>query len=164
MTKSSYTYPHAWSSASITSPSFSLTAAQPYTVCFAIKGDRYKNVRLDVGGIVTEDIYVRTAWQRHVYAFVAPGTGSDTIQWQVGAERGNIYLDQVYIRQGHGAVMRRDFENGIVLVNPAKADATVDLGGTFYRLDGNRAVNDGSELSGSVTVPAQDALILVKPL
>jgi hypothetical protein len=60
-------------------------------------------------------------------------------------------------------VFRRDFANGIVLVNAGDAEQTVQLGGPFRKLGGAQdpAVNDGSTVT-SVTIPAQDGLILLR--
>lgn len=55
-----------------------------------------------------------------------------------------------------GGVYRRDFANGIVLVNPSSAPVTVDLGGTFQRvvLSGGGAVGaDGSTTGTSTRTP-----------
>jgi hypothetical protein len=61
-------------------------------------------------------------------------------------------------------VWRRDFENGIALVNPKGNGAqTVMLGGTFKHLVGaqNPTLNDGSSVT-SVTLQDRDGLILLK--
>ena len=61
-------------------------------------------------------------------------------------------------------VWRRDFENGIVLVNPnTNGTQTVALGGTFYHLNGSQvpSINTGQATS-SVTIAAGDGLILLR--
>ena len=60
-------------------------------------------------------------------------------------------------------VYRRDFENGIALVNGTGSSVTVDLGGTFKKIAGNQdpAVNDGSTVS-RVTLSPTDGLILLR--
>jgi hypothetical protein len=59
-------------------------------------------------------------------------------------------------------VVRRDFDNGIVLNNAGTETQTIELGGSFRRLRGNQdpKVNDGSTVT-SVTVPGRDGLILL---
>jgi len=59
-------------------------------------------------------------------------------------------------------VWRRDFDNGIVLVNPAGNGAkTVDLGGTFHKLTGTQApdINNGATVT-SVTLADRDGIVL----
>jgi hypothetical protein len=59
-------------------------------------------------------------------------------------------------------VVRRDFENGIVLNNAGTETQTIELGARFRKLRGNQdpKVNDGSTVT-SVTLPGHDGLILV---
>ena len=63
-----------------------------------------------------------------------------------------------------GGVWRRDFANGIALVNPiGNATRTVSLGGTFRKITGTQdpKTNDGSNVT-SVTLNAGDGLILLR--
>ena len=63
---------------------------------------------------------------------------------------------------GNG-LWRRDFDNGIVLANNTSSSISYALGGTFRRIRGTQdpAVNNGQSVS-SVTLPAQDGLILLR--
>ena len=55
---------------------------------------------------------------------------------------------------------RRDFDNGIVLVNPSGNGAkTVNLGGTFRKLSGTQPGNNGAIVT-SVTLADRDGIIL----
>jgi len=61
-------------------------------------------------------------------------------------------------------VWKREFEHGIVLVNPRGNGArTVDLGGTFHKLTGTQdaATNDGSTVT-SVHLADRDGIILLR--
>jgi hypothetical protein len=60
-----------------------------------------------------------------------------------------------------GVVWRREFENGLVLVNPSASPVTVTAGANYYRIQGVLAtgVNNGSPATTTV-VPAGDALFL----
>lgn len=60
-------------------------------------------------------------------------------------------------------IWRRDYDNGLVLVNSSNRSYTVDLGGEYEKLHGSQdpKVNDGSIVS-RVTVPAQDGLIMLR--
>ncbi len=61
------------------------------------------------------------------------------------------------------AVWRRDFANGIVLVNPSHAEQTIELGGIYRKIHGivDPAFNDGSSLD-AVTLPARSGVILLR--
>ena len=58
----------------------------------------------------------------------------------------------------------RYFTNGVVLVNPLNSSHTFSLNGTYYRIKGTQdsQVNNGKKISGSVTIPGKDGIILVK--
>jgi len=60
-------------------------------------------------------------------------------------------------------VWRRDFANGVVLVNPTTQSQTIDLGGEFERLIGKQdpKVNNGL-ISNQVTLSSKDGIILRK--
>jgi len=62
-------------------------------------------------------------------------------------------------------VWRRDFENGVVLVNSTSQPQRVNFDQDLEKLRGAQApdVNDGSIVS-SVTLPASDGLVLLKPV
>jgi hypothetical protein len=57
-------------------------------------------------------------------------------------------------------VWRRDFENGIVLVNPTPIAQSVTLEQSYRRIKG-RSPNDGAVVN-TATIPAQDALFLLR--
>lgn len=64
-------------------------------------------------------------------------------------------------------VYRRDFEHGIVLVNPkANGAQTVDLGGTFHHIAGRAGLSDTALYDGaavtSVTLQDRDGIALVR--
>lgn len=61
-------------------------------------------------------------------------------------------------------VWRRDFERGIVLLNPTTQRVTVELEPGFRRLPGNQdsALNDGNP-AASVTLRTKDGMILRRP-
>jgi hypothetical protein len=60
-------------------------------------------------------------------------------------------------------VWRRDFENGIVLVNPTGSSKTVSLGGAYRKINGtiDPSVNDGSQVS-QITLASKSGIILLK--
>ena len=77
-------------------------------------------------------------------------------------------LQKRILEGGNGledVLWRRNFSNGIVLVNPSRRTQHIKLGGTFRKIRGRTdpATNDGSELS-SISLGAQRGIILLHPL
>ena len=59
---------------------------------------------------------------------------------------------------------RRDFEHGIVLVNPSDVSKTIELNSTFRKIQGmyDPQFNDGSEVT-KITLPPKGGVILLNP-
>lgn len=59
-------------------------------------------------------------------------------------------------------VWRRDFQNGISLVNPSFIDQIVNIECCFGRLEGEQdpAINNGEIVGDQITIPARDGLVL----
>ncbi len=72
------------------------------------------------------------------------------------------WLDDVHFQSDVSNLYRRDFQNGIVLVNPSGIPMSVPLERPFRKIAGSVSpdVNDGSSVS-NVTVPPSDALFLI---
>ncbi|MBI5798451.1 MAG: VCBS repeat-containing protein [Candidatus Yonathbacteria bacterium] len=70
--------------------------------------------------------------------------------------------DQGTYRTG---VWQRDFQNGIVLVNATNEERRIEFREDFEKIHGkqDRAINDGSIVQ-EVTIPAEDGIILLRPL
>lgn len=79
----------------------------------------------------------------------------------VGAAR-NLTGSTAPVKPG---VWRRDFQHGTVLVNSTDQPQAVDLDADFEHLNGTQdhAVNNG-EIASTVTIPARDGLLLLRPL
>jgi hypothetical protein len=66
-------------------------------------------------------------------------------------------------KQASNYVWRRDYENGIVLINPKSSSQTVDLGGSFKKIRGlkDRVFNNGASVS-SITLGHWEGVILLR--
>ena len=97
-------------------------------------------------------------------SFKAKANGNQSLSFYVGREDTTVNLDSVYLFNSNANVFRRDFENGIVVVNATPDYKTVNLNGSFQRIKGfqDAAVNNGATLS-SVVIKPWDAAILVRP-
>jgi hypothetical protein len=104
-------------------------------------------------------------WVRRVMTFTADSTSNSAVVFQVGQESVPFLLDEVYLFEGNANVFKREFEHGLVVVNATGGTRNIPLGGTYLRIrgTGQDAVNDGSRVT-SVTLAANDAAILVKPV
>jgi hypothetical protein len=105
------------------------------------------------------DCNYNTNWWYDEYS-VSTATGAPT-----GDASRKGYLGQANARavKLSNGLWRRDFANGIALVNNTSASITYSLGGTFRKIAGTQdpTVNNGQSVS-SVTLPAQGGLILLR--
>jgi len=128
------------------------TSPRRIVVAAAVTGTSYASRAVDIG----------TEWRQYQVVLAPTVSCTAQLHFGLGLETGDIWLDDVHLRQGVSGVYRRDFVNGAVLVNPSSAALTVPLGTTFRRILGtvDPATNDGSSVT-EVTVPASDALFLI---
>lgn len=106
-------------------------------------------------------IALTTAWAQHELSFIATGTAAAGLNLFVSTP-GSVWLDELSLREGDTAVYRRDFDNGIVLLNYTTTMQNVDLGGSFERLAiPGSSVFDGARVT-SETVPPSDGRILLR--
>jgi hypothetical protein len=104
------------------------------------------------------------------FPFVIPASGT----WSLGINilgGGKVAISNVRLVSGGVGSWRRDFENGIVLVNPLPVSQTfsaADLAGTLQRtgihqIKGTQApdINNGQPVTDSLTLAPFDAIILL---
>lgn len=156
-------YKSALSGAQIKGPTANLTKNTWYTLVFSAKADDHRVVKANVGGH-GEQFYVGTAWRRYIMAFQATASGNQRISFNVGNDNVAMNLDTVHLFKGNPNVFRRDFDNGIVVVNGTAASKTINLGGTFQKILGTQdpSMNNGQSLN-SVTLGKYDAVVLINP-
>jgi hypothetical protein len=136
------------------SATFWAKASKPrrITVSAAVPGTSYAQSSLDVG----------TAWRQYQVILIPRVVCTAHLQFSLAADDGDVWLDDVHFQEGATNLYRRDFQNGIVLVNPAVQSLTVPLETAFRKILGTTdpVVNDGSRVT-EVTVPPSDALFLI---
>ena len=143
------------------SPRVSLSANTQYTLVFSAKASRLREIEVSIGGH-SERYMVGPDWQRLVVAFKTNTSSNDYIRFNVGRESTQVWLDSVHLFTGNPNVFRRDFDNGIAVVNATPNSKTINLGEPFKRIKGNQdSVNSGATVS-SVTIPPYDSAILVR--
>lgn len=151
------------SGAQIKGPRVALQAGQQYTLAFAARASKAREIRVNLGSL-NERFVVGPDWRRYVMSFQQSGSRTAPLIIAVGRESTTVDIDSVYVFQGNVNVFRRDFQHGIVLANATPTTRTINLGGTFQRIKGSQdpAVNNGQKVT-SVTLPPYDGLLLVRP-
>src|SRR5262249_41282200 len=102
-------------------------------------------------------------WRQYRAVMTPASSMSAELTLCLGTQAGDVWFDDVHWQTGSSSVWRRDFQNGIVLVNSTERSLTVPLEDTFRRILGTRApgVNNGA-LSASGVIPPYDALFLLR--
>jgi hypothetical protein len=140
------------------------TAGTSYSATFWAKANPARRVHVlagNSGGQAYVD--VDPTWRQYQVVLKPTTTISSSLTFWLGTQTGDVWFDDVHFQSGATNVWRRDFQNGIVLVNPTELSMTVPLEGQFRRLLGTRTpgINTGA-LSNSMTIGAFDALFLLR--
>lgn len=106
---------------------------------------------------------VDDVWRQYQVVMTPITSMAASLTFFLGLEAGDVWFDDVHFQAGATSVWRRDFRNGIVLVNPTELSLDVALEGPYRRLLGLRAplINDGS-VSATQRVGPSDALFLMR--
>ncbi len=123
--------------------------------------------RTNATQLISRQIEIGTTWKQIQIPFLTQGVveqpNSTRIAFFLGKDTGDVWIDDVHFQAGLSTIYRRDFQNGIVLVNPAfDSGADVVLGRSFRRIRGSvdPFTNDGSSGMVQYVGPA-DALFLI---
>ena len=117
------------------------------------------------------NLIVPGKWRTYHMSYVVPegrGRASFNASFQLAEEAQRTFLlRNIRLYTGTADRLKREFENGVVLLNESQVEPwTVDLGpGEYRRLKGDIRpdINDGAAVAGTVTVPVRDAVFLYKP-
>lgn len=151
--KLTITEPGAGPMINLVNGSFPVTANATYTVTFWAKASAALPVRVALGSGTTnavQTIPVDSAWrQYHALLRSSTSTGSTSLWLGAGLQPGTYWFDDISVQAGVTALWRRDFANGIVLVNPAPSAVTIQLEKPFRKILGtvNPTLNDGSQVT-----------------
>lgn len=89
---------------------------------------------------LSQSVPLTTQWQPVSLTFEATRTVQDArIQFLFGAETGQIWFDEVSLKERGEEVFRRDFQHGLVLLNGTRRRQTVDVGDGYLHLQGEQA-------------------------
>ena len=113
--------------------------------------------------VASRSLTIGTAWKQYQVILQPSQTGTARLQFYLGSVAGDVWFDDVHFQSGATNLYRRDFTNGIVLVNPTTQALQVPLGATYRRILGtvDTATNNGAA-GTSASVGASDALFLLR--
>jgi hypothetical protein len=140
----------------------SAVANQAYSATFWARASQPRTITVSLGTLTATRITLTTDWRRYQVTLVPPAGGTAGLQFFLAEATGDVWFDDVHFQAGVSNLYRRDFQNGIVLVNPAGTAMTAPLERDFRRILGTRdlATNNGATVT-QVTVGASDALFLI---
>ena len=125
-----------------------LSAGATYLLEFSAKADQTREITLqsrkgspdwDVFGL-DQRLQIDSTWRSYSYTFEAnTNTSEARIQFQVGALTGTVWIDDVRLYQTTPSLFRRDFDNGIVLLNGSSQPVTIAVEAGYQRLNGTQA-------------------------
>lgn len=89
---------------------------------------------------LSRTVTLSTEWRQYLVSFEANETTNESrIQFFMGAQTGRVWLDDVRLVDHPPDVFRREFTNGVVLLNGTRERQTVKLGPGYNRLRGEQA-------------------------
>jgi hypothetical protein len=111
----------------------------------------------------TASVEVDPTWRQYQLVMQPTTSMNASLTFFLGLNLGDVWLDDVHFQPGATSVWRRDFQNGIVLVNPTELPLDVPMEAPFRRILGVHAtsVNDGT-VSSTMHIPGGDALFLLR--
>jgi len=137
--------------------SFWARASVPQTLLVHLYSDHCAGTRC----LGDQRFTVDSEWKRFELSFEATGNARAGLNFLV-SQPGTLWLDDVSLRGGDTTVYRRDFDNGIVLLNYTRRAQQVDLETAYRRLSiPGSPVWDGATVRAE-TVPPWDARILLR--
>ena len=127
----------------------SLTAGQEYEVQFWARASVPLTFQVAVQsgtspypyyGFNGMAVTVGSSWAPYSLYFVAPTTAKDAIlEFQLGNQAGDLWLDNVQLFAAPTRLYRRDFTNGVVLLNGTPNTQTISLDSGMQRFSGTQA-------------------------
>ncbi|MBK8815448.1 MAG: hypothetical protein IPN42_08060 [Methylococcaceae bacterium] len=104
-------------------------------------------------------------WRTYRISFTANSTRTSTPVFGVSEQIGTTNIRNIKLFEGSSERWLREFENGLVLLNMTNKPWQVSVKKGYYRhLKGlqDPAINNGQLVDSLITVPARDAIFLIK--
>jgi hypothetical protein len=144
--------------------SSSVASVMRFAMCSAMMFDGYFCSTNRTGA------YVSNRWFDEYGVIDGTATKSLEAKGYLGEAQGAAYntastsellYDSLLAGTSQTKTWRRDFENGIVLVNPTTGTVNISLGGSFKKILGNDSFNDGSTIT-SIALPTLSGAVLLR--
>jgi len=117
-------YRKVFSDAAIVGPKAQVVSGRQYTLAFSARATKPRDIGVAAGGH-SERFLIGTTWKRFVMTFTASQSGLFRTNINLGRENTEVIIDSLYLFEGNPNVFRRDFDNGIVVVNATPSQTTV---------------------------------------
>lgn len=144
----------------ISTGSMTISSGTQYTVSFKAKATASLPVEVWLGSYGNQTVRVDQEWHQY-QAVITAGTSSSNaaVVFALALQTGTYWIDDVHVQVGNTGLWRRDFEKGIVLVNPNSNAITVTLEKPYMKISGavNPTLNDGSMVT-QVTIPGTSSM------
>jgi hypothetical protein len=144
-----------------------MTAGQAYSATFWAKASTTRTIGVAAGipgsgSLAGRALEIGTSWKQYQVVLSPSSSGPAELHLQLGKTAGNVWVDDCHMQAGVFNIYRRDFQNGIVLVNPAGTAQAVPLERAFRRILGTvDPIGNNGQTVTQVTVPPSDALFLL---
>lgn len=141
---------------------FPVSAYSQYTVTFLAKGSGNLPLTVTFGGGTSnaiQTVRIDDTWREYQAVIRSTTAAASTnVQFQFALQAGTYWIDDVHVQLGATGVWRRDFDHGIVLVNPTAVSQTVNLEKPYQRIRGtvNSTLNNGARVS-QVVIPGTNS-------
>ncbi len=156
-----------WGAGIQTTSSIPMALGQYYSATFRARASAPRRMTVVAGAPGGGELAhgfanLTTSWKQFQIVFLPSGSGNSTLQFHLGDAAGDVWFDDVHFQLGTSSIYRRDFQHGVVLVNPTTLSLSVPLERNFYKIRGlaDPSTNDGSS-GRQFTVGARDALFLL---
>jgi hypothetical protein len=142
----------------------SLTAGTSYSATFWAKANPPRRIRVHSGSSGAERyVSVDATWRQYQAVLVPTTSMSAGVAFALADVAGDVWFDDVRFQAGVSSIWRRDFQNGIVLVNPSERPVNVPLEASYRRILGTHAPSVNNGASGlMMAVPPGDGLFLLR--
>lgn len=126
----------------------SLIGGQEYTVQFWAKSDTPLPIQVSMQGGspsylhygLSATVQSLTGWNPYSLSFIASQSATDgRLEFNLGSAAGNIWIDGVSMVAAPQRLYRRDFQNGVVLLNGTNSPQTFSLEAGLSRFSGSQA-------------------------